>query len=73
MGHGWDFLLAGVEPVLLGGDELPGAARVPLPAGAGPPHLLLLPVSDQLEPPWPEQARHLDHPVLLPSRMFPPG
>ena len=54
-----------VIPEVPGGEQLSGAARVPLPPAPGPPHLLLLPGSDQVADTSGDQARHLDHPVLL--------
>ena len=54
-----------VIPEVPGGEQLRGAARVPLPPAPGPPHLLLLPGSDQVADTSGDQAGHLDHPVLL--------
>ena len=54
-----------VFPVVPGGVELRGAARVPLATAPGSPHLLLLPGSNQVADTSGDQAGDLDHPNLL--------
>ena len=56
---------AAVLPLVPGGVRLGGPARVPLAPAPGAPLLLLLPGSDQVADTSGDQARHLDHPVLL--------
>ena len=60
-----DDVVVVVFPVVQGGVELRGDARVPLAPAPGSPHLLLLPGSDQVADTSGDPAGHLDHPVLL--------